>query len=547
MVASELLEAGRAIANGFVTPERTTLIASTHRISPRPRRWPTGDGRFDRAGCSRRRRAGDRPGAVRHGRRGSTVRQHDQRRDARRHRRQRRAAVPRRRLRGGDPRRRQGGRGQSRGFAAGLDASASAAAILDAAAWKAPRSRPAPTLGELEAPGRRRVPQRRARSSLEGCAGSPPIRISTTRSSSRPPRAGTRRRSSRRAGQLLRRDGATSRRAHVVRGCDPRRARRGADPARLARIRARHAARADEPLVVIDSSSPGIEDALLDPAAFLARADPRLSSAARLARQKSVGHGGSQAVRSAAPRLSSWPGSALAAPDLPLGREGAGRSRHRSSSSVRGDASTEFALGVAECARLISKGCGTISHLRAVSPDHAVRGRASCRPSLSRGYPLRRDQRGRRRAHRGARRSAGRRSREPSPIEGGGLRRKSEVTEGAVSALRRRFVTLSARLASKPMPGCAADRRAILDRDVLSAKPRTGSRTARRIRFVRKMQPRRRCSRLVCAPPVRRGAPGWTRPCSAAPSTSQDARPTRRESAPMWICRRSAMQDAMPP
>src|SRR5947207_8721793 len=32
MVASELVEAGRAMANGYVNPERTTLIAATHRI-----------------------------------------------------------------------------------------------------------------------------------------------------------------------------------------------------------------------------------------------------------------------------------------------------------------------------------------------------------------------------------------------------------------------------------------------------------------------------------------------------------------------------------
>src|SRR3954466_16041166 len=32
MVAPELVEAGRAMTNGFVNPERTTLIASTHRI-----------------------------------------------------------------------------------------------------------------------------------------------------------------------------------------------------------------------------------------------------------------------------------------------------------------------------------------------------------------------------------------------------------------------------------------------------------------------------------------------------------------------------------
>ena len=32
MIASELLEAGRAMQNGFISPDRTTLIASTHRL-----------------------------------------------------------------------------------------------------------------------------------------------------------------------------------------------------------------------------------------------------------------------------------------------------------------------------------------------------------------------------------------------------------------------------------------------------------------------------------------------------------------------------------
>ena len=47
MVASELLEAGRAIAGGFVTPERTTLIASTHRILAMTEKMAGGDGQFD--------------------------------------------------------------------------------------------------------------------------------------------------------------------------------------------------------------------------------------------------------------------------------------------------------------------------------------------------------------------------------------------------------------------------------------------------------------------------------------------------------------------
>lgn len=47
MVASELLEAGRAMQNGFITPERTTLIASTHRIYTVGEKMHMGDGRFD--------------------------------------------------------------------------------------------------------------------------------------------------------------------------------------------------------------------------------------------------------------------------------------------------------------------------------------------------------------------------------------------------------------------------------------------------------------------------------------------------------------------
>ena len=46
-VASELLEAGRTVANGFVTPERTYLIASTSRFYAMDEKIAMGDGRFD--------------------------------------------------------------------------------------------------------------------------------------------------------------------------------------------------------------------------------------------------------------------------------------------------------------------------------------------------------------------------------------------------------------------------------------------------------------------------------------------------------------------
>src|SRR3979411_1343696 len=47
VVASELMEAGRAIGNGFVTPDRTVMIASTHRSYAIAERMAMGDGRYD--------------------------------------------------------------------------------------------------------------------------------------------------------------------------------------------------------------------------------------------------------------------------------------------------------------------------------------------------------------------------------------------------------------------------------------------------------------------------------------------------------------------
>ncbi|TWG98296.1 indolepyruvate ferredoxin oxidoreductase beta subunit [Mesorhizobium sp. J18] len=45
LIAAELMEAGRAIMRGFVTPERTTLIASSHRIAAVSEKIAPGDGR----------------------------------------------------------------------------------------------------------------------------------------------------------------------------------------------------------------------------------------------------------------------------------------------------------------------------------------------------------------------------------------------------------------------------------------------------------------------------------------------------------------------
>lgn len=47
MVASELVEAARAMQNGYVSPDRTTLIASAHRIYATVEKMQMGDGRYD--------------------------------------------------------------------------------------------------------------------------------------------------------------------------------------------------------------------------------------------------------------------------------------------------------------------------------------------------------------------------------------------------------------------------------------------------------------------------------------------------------------------
>ncbi|WP_233829524.1 indolepyruvate oxidoreductase subunit beta family protein [Paraburkholderia sp. ZP32-5] len=47
VLASELMEAGRAVQRGLVTPDRTTLVASTHRVYSMTEKIAMGDGRVD--------------------------------------------------------------------------------------------------------------------------------------------------------------------------------------------------------------------------------------------------------------------------------------------------------------------------------------------------------------------------------------------------------------------------------------------------------------------------------------------------------------------
>jgi indolepyruvate ferredoxin oxidoreductase beta subunit len=56
VLASELMEAGRAVQRGFVTRERTTLVASTHRVYSIAEKSALGDGRVDAAALARQAR-----------------------------------------------------------------------------------------------------------------------------------------------------------------------------------------------------------------------------------------------------------------------------------------------------------------------------------------------------------------------------------------------------------------------------------------------------------------------------------------------------------
>ena len=121
VVASELMEAGRAIMRGFVTPDRTTLIGSSHRVLPLRKRstWPTaariGAAVLEAAEASAK--ALDR---LRYGSDSARGRQRDQRGDVRRFGRFGRAAHPAPGVRAGDPQERCGSRCQSANIRSGL-------------------------------------------------------------------------------------------------------------------------------------------------------------------------------------------------------------------------------------------------------------------------------------------------------------------------------------------------------------------------------------------------------------------------------------------
>ena len=143
VLASELMEAGRAVQRGLVTPDRTTLIASTHRVysiaeKTRARRRPRRQRRAARA----RARGGEALRPLRHGRGGRASGQRDQRGAVRRARRHRRAAVRARPVRGDDRARRRRRRPSLKAFDAAY--ARAPAATMRRAAVEGARS-PAPT------------------------------------------------------------------------------------------------------------------------------------------------------------------------------------------------------------------------------------------------------------------------------------------------------------------------------------------------------------------------------------------------------------------
>jgi indolepyruvate ferredoxin oxidoreductase, beta subunit len=60
VIASELMEAARAVQRGFATPDRTTLLTSTHRVYSIEEKMALGDGRVDSAALLRAARRGSK-------------------------------------------------------------------------------------------------------------------------------------------------------------------------------------------------------------------------------------------------------------------------------------------------------------------------------------------------------------------------------------------------------------------------------------------------------------------------------------------------------
>ena len=176
VVASELLEAARTVAAGFVTPDRTLAIASTHRSHAIAEKMAMGDGRLDVAKLAGEvtknareailfdmeaaaRSAGAMINAVMLGAIAGIGPPADAGRG----------------LRGRDPRRRQGGRSQSARLCGGPCRRPRACARARLAARRQNPTPRAPKASPTSKPGGSLSPAPPT-SSSKGCAGSPPGR-----------------------------------------------------------------------------------------------------------------------------------------------------------------------------------------------------------------------------------------------------------------------------------------------------------------------------------------------------------------------------------
>jgi len=268
LVASELMEAGRAVAAGFVTPGQTLTIASTSRFYVMNEKIAMGDGRYDSGRLvqaieqhSQARILFDMEEIARRNRR------HHQRRDARRHRGLRPPADAPEAFESAIRTERQGGRGEPARFRAGLDAARQSYLTLQADAARTEINRPKTRTRRRDLAGRSRARHRRPhvgrgarhrhgrRAAAGGLSEHYLMRSSTSIASPRSPR--------RRARRRQRKTSARDRPHLAVRMSYEdviRVAQAKIDPARFARIAAEVGAKPDEPLNITEFLKPGIDE-----------------------------------------------------------------------------------------------------------------------------------------------------------------------------------------------------------------------------------------------------------------------------------------------
>jgi indolepyruvate ferredoxin oxidoreductase beta subunit len=388
MVASELLEAGRAVANGFVAPERTTLIASTHRILAMTEKMAGGDGQFDIGRLLKAieeqaqshvlfdmeetaRQSGSVISAVMLGAIAGCGR----------------LPIPPDAFAAAIRAEGKAVDANLRGFSAGLEAVRRGAALNPSATGTKRRQPTRATLAELERQSVETMPRAASEIIIEGLrrltayqdlayAGLYLDRLAPILAADSGIAAG---------GKLLR---ETARHLAVRMSFEDviRVAQAKTDPARLARIRADMRPAADEPLAVIDFFKPGIEEfcSILPP--FLAR--PILSLSARRGWLGKVYWGMEVRSNSVAgflrlkllAKLRRWRRFTYR-----FAEEQASIEAWLALVGATAKLSAELALEVAECARLI-KGYGE-THARGVANYRKIEARI-IGPALAGGYAI---------------------------------------------------------------------------------------------------------------------------------------------------------------